>query len=396
MQAYAEGFSLFDACEYELDNAKIAHLWMQGSVVRSWLCELAALAFEQEGNDLARLEPYVEDSGEGRWTVEDSIDKRIADAGDHHVAVRALLLARAERVRREGERRAAQPVRRPRGEVAATDGHRRAAQPARPRASSGCRSTRPRSRSSGPSGDLAKRKLLPAHLQPRPRGRAARALQPDRLLARRDDRRRVPRRSRRESIQEFSRRETDAKVLDALLENVRYVTGSFDDDSVYEQLAKVNDEFDEEAGITFNRAYYLSTSPAFFSVIVGKLGEHGLDSHEDSEVRVVIEKPIGTQPGRGPGAQQGRARRARGGPGLPDRPLPGQGDGPEHAGVPVRQRPVRADLEPQLHRLRADHRGRGHRDRHAAPATTTPRARCATWCRTTCSSCSACCAWSRR
>jgi 6-phosphogluconate dehydrogenase len=77
MQAYAEGFSLFNASEYELDNAKIAHLWMQGSVVRSWLCELAARAFEQEGNDLAGLKPYVEDSGEGRWTVEDSIDKRI-------------------------------------------------------------------------------------------------------------------------------------------------------------------------------------------------------------------------------------------------------------------------------------------------------------------------------
>jgi 6-phosphogluconate dehydrogenase len=77
MQAYAEGFSLFDASEYELDNAKISHLWMQGSVVRSWLCELAALAFEQEGNDLAALEPYVEDSGEGRWTVEDAIEKRI-------------------------------------------------------------------------------------------------------------------------------------------------------------------------------------------------------------------------------------------------------------------------------------------------------------------------------
>jgi 6-phosphogluconate dehydrogenase len=77
MQAYAEGFALFDACEYDLDNAKIAHLWMQGSVVRSWLCELAALAFEQEGNDLEALEPYVEDSGEGRWTVEDSIEKRI-------------------------------------------------------------------------------------------------------------------------------------------------------------------------------------------------------------------------------------------------------------------------------------------------------------------------------
>jgi 6-phosphogluconate dehydrogenase len=77
MQAYAEGFSLFDACEYELDNAKIAHLWMQGSVVRSWLCELAARAFEQEGNELADIAPYVEDSGEGRWTIEDAIDRRI-------------------------------------------------------------------------------------------------------------------------------------------------------------------------------------------------------------------------------------------------------------------------------------------------------------------------------
>jgi 6-phosphogluconate dehydrogenase len=77
MQAYAEGFALFNECEYDLDNAKIAHLWMQGSVVRSWLCELAARAFEQEGNQLEALEPYVEDSGEGRWTVEDAIDKRI-------------------------------------------------------------------------------------------------------------------------------------------------------------------------------------------------------------------------------------------------------------------------------------------------------------------------------
>jgi 6-phosphogluconate dehydrogenase len=77
MQAYAEGFALFDACEYELDKAKVAHLWMQGSVVRSWLCELAARAFEQEGNELESIAPYVEDSGEGRWTVEDAIDKRI-------------------------------------------------------------------------------------------------------------------------------------------------------------------------------------------------------------------------------------------------------------------------------------------------------------------------------
>ena len=73
MQAYAEGFDLFDKSEYDLDKAAISHLWMQGSVVRSWLCELAARAFEQEGNDLANLDEYTEDSGEGRWTIEDAI-----------------------------------------------------------------------------------------------------------------------------------------------------------------------------------------------------------------------------------------------------------------------------------------------------------------------------------
>jgi 6-phosphogluconate dehydrogenase len=69
MQAYAEGFDLFDKCEYELDAARIAHLWGQGSVVRSWLCELAARAFEADGNDLHALTGYTEDSGEGRWTI---------------------------------------------------------------------------------------------------------------------------------------------------------------------------------------------------------------------------------------------------------------------------------------------------------------------------------------
>ncbi|MBW3607108.1 MAG: decarboxylating 6-phosphogluconate dehydrogenase [Actinobacteria bacterium] len=77
MQAYAEGFDLFDKCDFELDNAKIAHLWNQGSVVRSWLCELAALAFEQEGNTLAGLSGYTADSGEGRWTIEDAMDKDV-------------------------------------------------------------------------------------------------------------------------------------------------------------------------------------------------------------------------------------------------------------------------------------------------------------------------------
>ena len=77
MQAYAEGFELMHASDYGLDLQSIAHLWNQGSVVRSWLCELAERAFEQEGNDLAGLRGYVEDSGEGRWTVFDAIDKDV-------------------------------------------------------------------------------------------------------------------------------------------------------------------------------------------------------------------------------------------------------------------------------------------------------------------------------
>jgi 6-phosphogluconate dehydrogenase len=77
MQAYAEGFDVFDKSEYELDNAKIAHLWNQGSVVRSWLCELAARAFEEDGNELQAIEGWTEDSGEGRWTIADATAKDV-------------------------------------------------------------------------------------------------------------------------------------------------------------------------------------------------------------------------------------------------------------------------------------------------------------------------------
>ena len=74
MQAYAEGFEIMHAHEYDLDLGAISELWMQGSVVRSWLLELAVRAFKANGQDLEHLKGYVEDSGEGRWTVQDAID----------------------------------------------------------------------------------------------------------------------------------------------------------------------------------------------------------------------------------------------------------------------------------------------------------------------------------
>jgi len=72
MQAYAEGFDMMKASRYQFDLPAIANLWNQGSVVRSWLLELAARALTEDPN-LDGLKGYVEDSGEGRWTVEESI-----------------------------------------------------------------------------------------------------------------------------------------------------------------------------------------------------------------------------------------------------------------------------------------------------------------------------------
>jgi 6-phosphogluconate dehydrogenase len=75
MQAYGEGFEILDASEFadSFDYAKIAHLWNQGSVIRSWLLELAADAFSKSA-ELSDIKAYVEDSGEGRWTVQQAID----------------------------------------------------------------------------------------------------------------------------------------------------------------------------------------------------------------------------------------------------------------------------------------------------------------------------------
>ncbi|MEZ5126827.1 MAG: decarboxylating 6-phosphogluconate dehydrogenase [Thermoleophilia bacterium] len=72
MQAYAEGFELLEATEWDLDLAKIADLWNNGSVVRSWLLELAASAFARDPG-LESITGYVDDTGEGRWTVEQAI-----------------------------------------------------------------------------------------------------------------------------------------------------------------------------------------------------------------------------------------------------------------------------------------------------------------------------------
>jgi 6-phosphogluconate dehydrogenase len=76
MQAYAEGFELLDASDYDLDLQRIAALWNKGSVVRSWLLELAESALTKDP-DLSQIAGYVEDSGEGRWTIQEAMDRDV-------------------------------------------------------------------------------------------------------------------------------------------------------------------------------------------------------------------------------------------------------------------------------------------------------------------------------
>lgn len=74
LQAYAEGFEILHASEFDLDLQGIASLWNHGSVVRSWLLELVERAYGAEGKDLAGIDAWVGDSGEGRWTVQTAMD----------------------------------------------------------------------------------------------------------------------------------------------------------------------------------------------------------------------------------------------------------------------------------------------------------------------------------
>jgi len=94
MQAYAEGFEILKASDFDYDLEKLAHLWNRGSVVRSWLLELAERAFADDPG-LEKIRGYVDDSGEGRWTVSEAIDRGVP------APVLALSLFRRFRSRQE-------------------------------------------------------------------------------------------------------------------------------------------------------------------------------------------------------------------------------------------------------------------------------------------------------
>ncbi|MCW3018781.1 MAG: glucose-6-phosphate 1-dehydrogenase [Solirubrobacterales bacterium] len=148
----------------------------------------------------------------------------------------------------------------------------------------------------GATGDLAKRKLLPALYNLAHEG----AL-PEHFhlvgVSRKEKEDDDYRGECEEAIRRFSRRKPDDDVLKSLLDNVRYVPGTFDEESVYSELCTVLEEFEKAAGEPLNRAFYLSTAPNFFPVIVERLGSSELahaDPANHREVRLIVEKPFGT------------------------------------------------------------------------------------------------------
>jgi glucose-6-phosphate 1-dehydrogenase len=145
----------------------------------------------------------------------------------------------------------------------------------------------------GATGDLARRKLLPALYNLAHDGTL-----PEYFnvvgIARREESDEGFRDMARDAIMEFSRRRPDEQVLDGLLSRLHYLAFAFEDPDGYVGLRELLAELDYDAERTLNRMYYLSTAPGYFGVIVRELGSAGLNRHAHCDVRVIIEKPFGS------------------------------------------------------------------------------------------------------
>ena len=269
MQAYAEGFEIMHASEYDLDEGAIAKLWQQGSVVRSWLLELLGLAFDADpgpGRHPRLRRGLGRGPLDGRGVDQDGRPR----AGDRALADDAPALAPGRLLRRQGQRGAAPAVRRSRGAEGVSTNPLR----------DGMRMSRVPGPGAlvifGASGDLAHRKLLPALYN-----LALRNMLPSAFaligVARSDyggDE--GYRKEVRKALEAYSRTQPiDDAVFDTFARGIFYVSGSFDDPKTYAELKRRLAQADRERGTQGNVVFYLATPPTVFPLVTTQLGEAG-------------------------------------------------------------------------------------------------------------------------
>ena len=330
-------------------------------MITSWLLDLTSTALASDPK-LDSYSGFVEDSGEGRWTVQAAIEQAVPA----EVLTSALFARFRSRhgphLWGEDAVGHAQGVRRP---CRARQGGR--ALMAGSRHQKGAPADPCCLVIFGATGDLTKRLLVPALYN-----LAASNLLPEALAIigavrtpMADD---AFRKTLRDALDEFATRPVDETVAARLFACVTAVDAKTDDPDSFRRLGLHIRRVEAASQTKGNRLFYLATPPDAFSPIVRQLAQTGLTQEDERQPgwrRVIVEKPFGTDLALGQGAQPRAARRAARGPDLPDRPLSRQGDGPEHHDHAVRQRPVRADLEPQPYRPCPDHRGRDGRRRAA-------------------------------
>ena len=216
----------------------------------------------------------------------------------------------------------------------------------------------------GVTGDLARKKLMPAVYDLANRGLLppgfALTASPGATGTTQDFAQIV-----HDSVKEHARTPFREATWRQLAEGIRFVQGTFDDDDAFDRLRETVEELDVERGTGGNHAFYLSVPPERVPRrLQAARPVRAVRSPQDGTWRrVVIEKPFGHDLASARELNDVVSRCSTPDDGLPDRPLPGQGDGAEPAGAALREPAVRADLERQLRRPRADHDGRGHRHR---------------------------------
>jgi hypothetical protein len=287
MQAYAEGFDILKNAASEdlpedqrlrIDIAEVAEVWRRGSVITSWLLDLTAAALTRDPA-LSAYSGYVDDSGEGRWTIQAAIDESSTRRGAVSCALRPLPLAPGAYLRGQDSLRDAQRLRRTRGarcsgrqamstdpavSMGATVAAAGISIPVTSTPAQGLLPLQPSGKLAPPcvlvvfgaSGDLTKRLLVPALYNLR-----AANLLPEQFalvgIARSTLEHEAFRRELGTALRQFATAPVDAEHWCWLEERLYYTAGAFDDSETYARLERVLAEIEEAQGTGGQRLFYL-------------------------------------------------------------------------------------------------------------------------------------------